>query len=181
MRQRHLGKMFLLTMVTLGLYQLYWLVKTRAEIMEHKGVPEIPSMWVPLTPAIVLGGLVLFSWLFRVIHGGDNTTLNATLFVLAFFAIIALGVLILRWIWSYGQAIEYLTGGETNHSYVFWMWMLLVIISTNMGWSLIMQHELNIIAKNEMETEAEARQAAKAALLADEKPTPNKKARKKKS
>ncbi|MEK7602750.1 MAG: DUF4234 domain-containing protein [Patescibacteria group bacterium] len=52
MKKRSLGKMFLLFVLTLGIYRLYWLIMTRKE-MVSKG-QKIPNIWLFLLPYILL-------------------------------------------------------------------------------------------------------------------------------
>ncbi len=50
MKQRSIPKMFLLEIVTLGIYRLYWLIRTRRELMEKTNI-KIPSplfLFLPL-------------------------------------------------------------------------------------------------------------------------------------
>lgn len=147
MKQRHLGKVFLLSIVTLGIYQIYWLVQTRREMM-HSGTPSIPSVWILFAPALALLGVVSLSLLEEVLNPDGNGYLRGMLFSLGFFAMVAIFVVTPIWTWQYGIAVEALTGGETNRKYVFWMWVLVNIVSPTFGWIVLMQHEFNIVAGN---------------------------------
>lgn len=49
MKKRSIGKMFVLTIVTLGIYRLYWFIKTRKEMMSIADV-DIPSPFLLLAP-----------------------------------------------------------------------------------------------------------------------------------
>ena len=52
-------KVFLLSIVTLGIYDLYWLVKTRADLNKET-TKHVPTIWLIIIPFIVLGaGLIL--------------------------------------------------------------------------------------------------------------------------
>lgn len=60
MKQRSIPKMFLLEVVTLGLYRLYWFIKTRKELMERTKV-SIPSPAFLAAPILLLlAGVVIF-------------------------------------------------------------------------------------------------------------------------
>lgn len=61
MKQRSIPKMFLLEIVTLGIYRLYWLIKTRRELMEKTNI-KIPSplyLFLPLFIFIAAIGFVI--------------------------------------------------------------------------------------------------------------------------
>lgn len=59
MKQRSIGKMFGLFIVTLGFYRLYWLAKTRGELQEKTKL-KIPSVWLLLIPyVLVIASLTL--------------------------------------------------------------------------------------------------------------------------
>jgi len=67
MKKRSIGKMFLLTIVTLGIYRLYWFIKTRSELMARTKI-KIPSPWILIAPALVLIAIVI-----AVISSTSNT------------------------------------------------------------------------------------------------------------
>lgn len=52
MKQRSLPKMLLLFFVTLGIYRLYWLAKTRGELIRKTKV-KIPPIWLYVLPLII--------------------------------------------------------------------------------------------------------------------------------
>lgn len=54
MKKRIIWKMFVLEIVTLGIYRLYWLIKTRNEMMKANRSVKIKSPWFLLVPVIVL-------------------------------------------------------------------------------------------------------------------------------
>lgn len=58
MKNRSIVKMLLLNFVTLGVYRLYWFVKTRSEIMQKTKV-KIPSPWILIAPVLVVIAIVI--------------------------------------------------------------------------------------------------------------------------
>ena len=54
MKQRNLWRMFLLELVTLGIYRLYFLVKTRNEMVARDPNVKIKSVWFLIAPWIVM-------------------------------------------------------------------------------------------------------------------------------
>jgi len=53
MKKRVLWKMFLLSIVTLGIYRVYWFIKTRNEIMRLKPEAKIWSPYILLVPVAI--------------------------------------------------------------------------------------------------------------------------------
>ena len=147
MKRRHLGKIFLLTIVTLGIYNIYWFVMTRREMLSQ-GAPHIPSVWILFAPLLALGGMILLSVIEQAVNSDGRNDLGFIILFGIVVAAIAMLIVTPVWIWHYGKAVEALTGGETTRQYVFWIWILLTVVSTSPVWLLIMQHEFNIVAKN---------------------------------
>jgi hypothetical protein len=50
MKRRSVGGVVVLTIITVGLYGLYWIVKTKSE-MNAQGA-EIPTAWLILIPIV---------------------------------------------------------------------------------------------------------------------------------
>jgi len=143
-QQRHLGKLFGLMVLTLGIYHIYWLVLTRRELI-HQTKEEIPPVWASFLPWGLFVVFTSIGMLTTATTGADSQSsiLMHFLTTLGMGAFLAGLVIPLMWIWRYGKAIENLTGGETTRRYVFWMWILA------MGaWPLMMQHELNVVVSN---------------------------------
>lgn len=145
MRQRHLGKLFGILVVTLGLYQIYWLVRTRRELLRQVDSP-IPPVWAIFLPFGIFIIILLLG--FVVAHavgadGQEGSVPTHFLSTLGLGAFVAMFIVPIVWIRQYGKAIEEVTGHETSQAYVFWMWLIAPVI-----WPIIMQHEFNIVAHN---------------------------------
>ena len=66
MENRSLGKVFLLTLVTFGLYGIYWEVKTKGE-MNARGA-TIPTAWLILVPFVNIW------WMWKYCEGVEHVT-----------------------------------------------------------------------------------------------------------
>lgn len=81
MKRRSLAAVIILPFITLGIYALYWLVKTKGEL-NAKGA-QIPTAWLIIIP------LVNIWWMWKYFEGADsvsNGEINGVLnFVLYFF------------------------------------------------------------------------------------------------
>lgn len=127
MKQRSLGKMFLLFVVTFGIYRLYWIYKTRKEMV--KLGQKIPSFWL-LVVGVILFSVLAIAGLAATIMTDPDTYNCSTiadsaraqcqadyepggLFYVgigAFYAaILAIGPAIAAWFWPYCKAVENVT------------------------------------------------------------------------
>jgi hypothetical protein len=61
MKKRTLWKMFLLEIVTLGIYRLYFFIKTRKEMMALNPAIKIKSPWFLLGPILLIPTLIIFT------------------------------------------------------------------------------------------------------------------------
>jgi hypothetical protein len=68
MEKRGLGKLFLLTFITLGIYGIYWEVKTKGE-MNALGA-NIPTAWLIIVPFASIW------WLWKYSEGAEMVTKN---------------------------------------------------------------------------------------------------------
>lgn len=59
MQQRGLAMVFILTIVTLGIYSIYWFAKTRGE-MNAKGA-DVPTTWLIIIPIVSIYYLYKYS------------------------------------------------------------------------------------------------------------------------
>ena len=71
MKKRSLIKMLILSIVTLGIYNLYWLIVTRREL-NSKTDAKIPTIWIIIAPIIVI--LIGYIFLFGSILTSKSTT-----------------------------------------------------------------------------------------------------------
>lgn len=90
MKQRNPIAVFLLSLVTCGIYSLYWLVKTKGEM--NKMGEKIPTAWIWLIPFV---GSIW--WLWKYSEGVEHITGEKPSGVMAFVLLFLLG--------NIGQAI----------------------------------------------------------------------------
>jgi hypothetical protein len=147
MKQRSIGKMFLLTIVTLGIYRLYWFVKTRSEMMQLNKDIKIPSvLWLvaPLLLVILAIGFFIFSGDFS---SSDETAKSLTtnqIFSMAFFylTLLVAPFLVAIWLWKYSKGVEVVSGEKMSFAIA-----LLILLAVPDGIDiLIVQDTFNKIA-----------------------------------
>lgn len=85
MKQRNPLAVLLLSFFTLGIYSIYWLVKTKAE-MNRQGA-QIPTAWLLIVP------LINIWWYWKYSEGVGQVTAGRLHGVLAFLLLILLGAI----------------------------------------------------------------------------------------
>lgn len=85
MKNRNLIVMLLLTIVTFGIYGIYWEVSTKGE-MNRLGA-KIPTAWLLIIP------IVNIWWLYKYSEGVDHVTGGKMSAVLSFILLFLLGVI----------------------------------------------------------------------------------------
>ncbi len=85
MKQRSVVAVILLLIVTCGLYQLYWFIKTKDEMVSLGA--EIPTGWLLIIPIANL------YWIWKWSEGVDHVTDGKTNAVLSMVVILALGLI----------------------------------------------------------------------------------------
>lgn len=93
-KHRNPGLVLLFTIITLGIYGIYWIISTTNELRRNTTSAPNPLLWL----VILLGNLVYISALF---------TQTWILAVLAY--VVILVIVIVYW-WKYSTAINELTG-----------------------------------------------------------------------
>lgn len=166
MKHRSLGKMFLLFIVTLGIYRLVWLAKTRREMMAQKTV-KIPSVWLLIVPfllVILSLGILVFSVATAAVDADAKcqTSLSSyqskddcvaknteemsgfqvVALIATYLSLLALMPLTAWWLWYYCKAVE-----EVTHAKLQFPLAMIVLVLVPDGIDmLIVQDTFNKIA-----------------------------------
>ena len=85
MSSRSIVSVILLSIVTLGIYAIVWLVKTKRE-MNQRGA-DIPTTWLAIVPVVGLW------WTWRYCGGVERVTDGKLSRVMAFVVLVVLGVI----------------------------------------------------------------------------------------
>lgn len=127
MKHRSIIKMFLLFIVTLGIYRLYWLVKTRSEMVKKD--QQIPSVWIYIgIYSIVYISFIglIYSYLTSsqsICHKAQDIGTNIycppsdgeILFTVLFYvSVIFILPLVGLWYWKYAKAVDEVTKGKMS-------------------------------------------------------------------
>jgi hypothetical protein len=93
-KHRNPGLVFLFGLITLGIYQIYWLVSTTNEL--RKNTTSAPNPWLLLAP-IIAAPLFIFAIL------AEYSILPVLIYLAVF-------VVMIMYHWRYSKAINELTG-----------------------------------------------------------------------
>lgn len=146
-KKRNLIAVLALTIVTFGIYYLFWLYFTRKEIVASSGNPKaIPSYWVLFAPFLI-GLLLLIIPLIILGAAGENSDTFAN-GMSAFFGIV--GVLLILsgcgvifwWNYLYCKALSAVTKGmDLTTSYV--LFIVTNLFGVGIIWQLLAQNDMN--------------------------------------
>jgi len=142
MKKRSIWKMFVLTILTLGMYRLYWFVKTRREMMNLNPTVKIMSplfLFIPVILVVVAVGAFIFSSVRTVANQPSYCRTTAYQsgssfdygsrpvpppecrsgapawgIGLIYASILVFYPLIVIWLWGYSKGVEVITGGHTS-------------------------------------------------------------------
>lgn len=146
MKKRNPYFVAIVSLITLGIYQLYWLIVTKNE-MVRKGA-KIPTIFLVFAPLL---GLLLVAVLQIVVRfaiaGNDDSALKAIANILSvlvgivsLFALIPFGV---YWFYKYCKGVEHTTKKQTSFDLSFWMGIAAWALSVPFIWAGVMQNRFN--------------------------------------
>jgi hypothetical protein len=139
MKKRIIWKMFALTIVTLGIYRLYWFVKTRREMMNlNPNIKILSPLWLFLPVILVVVSIGVFiatlvqstsnmpSYCKTLDYTSSNFETREALpdecesdapvwgILLLYGSIFLFYPLVVIWLWGYSKGVETITGGHTS-------------------------------------------------------------------
>lgn len=153
MQRRSLVTMIILTIVTLGIYQLLWIYFTNKEL-RSKGMKVLPVMWLFL-PFLLLVGIALLQFLVRFAfnQAGNDPNIGGTLvnllsIVLGIIAILAVIPVALYWFYRYCQGLEQVTNKEISLGFSLGLLAIFAFFGVTFLWPFIIQYRLNELTDN---------------------------------
>ncbi|HTE58139.1 MAG TPA: DUF4234 domain-containing protein [Verrucomicrobiae bacterium] len=145
MKYRNPVIVILLSIITLGIYILYWLYDTRKEMVQ-KGI-KLPAVWVLLVPIPVSIAHVLltsFVSLFLNEASGAYHLVNLVLFpILATLVVCSIIPLTLWWVWKYCAGVQAATNGHLTRGAAYKVFCLLFLFGIGFLWPMIIQNYFN--------------------------------------
>lgn len=153
MKHRHVLAVLALSYLTLGIYVIYWLYKTRLELLAYsQNKKAIPKVIVLFIPCFVLIGLAIISSVasasFYDLSGENaaNATFVITL-VLMMAGILAVFVVAFWWQYHYFRTLEATVQGN-DAMLLYVLWIILTLFGLGPIWVLLVQSDLNKFIEN---------------------------------
>ncbi len=125
LKHRNIIVVVLLSVITLGIYDLYWLVSTKKVLNERTKV-HVPSIWLLFAPVLVLfvGAGGMYALAVTGTHLGGNSA-NIIVLIVEFVAVIALIPITLYWYYKYSKAVSEYTSGRVSTAMSFLLlWLI---------------------------------------------------------
>jgi hypothetical protein len=152
MRKRSLAVVIILSLITFGIYSLYWLISTRNELVRRGA--QIPRVIVLILPLLILVGLAALQFIvqfaFSMASSGTDVPTSTGPHIFEIFTIgvgvlcaIALIPVTFYWMYKYCQGAQLVTGGRVTTSFAYGLWAVLFIFNVSFIWPGIMQNAYN--------------------------------------
>lgn len=151
MKRRHVLAVLGLSFVTLGIYVIYWLYKTRKELLgylpDQKAIPRVIILFAPLLG--VIGVAIVVGAISAAFPYGSTAanTVDVVGIILMMLAMLAIFVVAFWWFYRYFKAVEAVTQGNDAMLY-YTLWIILTIMGLGPIWVLIVQNDLNKFIEN---------------------------------
>lgn len=153
MKRRHVVAVLLLSYLTLGIYTVYWLYRTRLDLLQYtpdkNAIPRVIIMFIPFFALIAA---VLMALLGSAVAQGDTgaalgtaVSILATVLVLA--SILALFIVSFWWFYRYFQVLEQVVQGNDGMLY-YTLWVILTLFGLGPVWVILVQSDLNKFIDN---------------------------------
>jgi len=152
MTKRNPWLVLLFSLITLGIYTLYWLYVTRKEMVavlqDKKAVWPVIILFAPYLA--ILGAAILYgvsSFVFTSVESDQffaqqPTALNIVLFLVGGISTVLAIVLPFIWFYKFCRAI-YTVSRHTETGLLFGLWIALNIFAVGAIWYVIAQNDLN--------------------------------------
>jgi hypothetical protein len=149
MTHREVWKVIVFGLITLGIYDLYWIYKTRNELVaKGNKVPKFIILFVPLIAmvAAVIFNVILLTVTSDSTGSGASTAaggaalVGGLLIILASLASIPIS---LWWFYHYCKAVEHVTGGKTSFGMAYGLAIVLSLLNVAFVWPGIIQDGFN--------------------------------------
>jgi len=150
MKHRSILRLLVLSIVTLGIYQLLWLKQTRDE-MVRKGA-KIPPFLMLLSPILAVVGLFAL-WLMLGVQAdayGDtlSTSADIGIVVASIVAVISIPLVSLYWFYQYCYGVDQVTHGQTSFGISYVLFIVFTLFGVNFIWPFIIQDGFNKVSDN---------------------------------
>ncbi len=141
MNKRSPAMVLVLTVVTLGIYSIYWLYITRKELKAKVGASDTswPVSYLFAPFALIL--LMFFVMLLVQSSPNQMTGFSAIYFLVGAIAVLLLIVLPFIWFHKFTKLVTLATPKSENNLYLFWV--LFYLFQVSFIWPTLVQSHLN--------------------------------------
>jgi hypothetical protein len=142
MKKRNPLVIVLLSIITFGIYDIYWIYVTK-KVLNQNTKTHVPTLWLLFGPAIalVVGYIVLMITALSTISNNVNTASNTTStttttasigvlisYLIFFVGVIALSIIYIIWFFKFSKAINEYTNGKMSTAVTFLILWLIHLI-----------------------------------------------------
>lgn len=135
MKHRNVMTVLFLSIITLGIYDLYWLVQVKKEL-NAKTNEHVPSIWLLFAPmAIFVVGLIAYIAATAAAANNDTAAKLGGIIIILFYllALLAIVPITFYWFFKFSKAVHKYTNGELSTAVT----MLLVWLLRFIGLAVI--------------------------------------------
>lgn len=142
MKRRNPFLVLLFSLITLGIYTLFWLHFTRGELLAR--VEDKKSIW-PVWYLLIPFALIIFAVMIYAVNyssGNNPPASNSIVFLIGAASVVAMVVVPFIWFYKYSKVVGGVTH-EMDGTTLYILWIVLSLFSVGFVWPLIVQLELN--------------------------------------
>ena len=141
MKQRNVVAVIIFSIITLGIYDLFWLASTKKVLNERTRV-HIPSLWLLFSSLLIFIAAFIVEIIGQASSGGSASTgLNVVVILASIVGFLALVIVPVWWFLKYSKAVGEYTNGEISTAVSFLLLWLLRFIGM-----AVIQDKFNDIA-----------------------------------
>ena len=143
MQNRAVWKVIIFGLITLGIYDIYWLYKTRLELVARGNkIPRVINLFIPFFTFLLALGLLMAT---RSATSDDIITrvVNILTILIVCVSVLALMVIPFIWFYQYSKAVHNVTNGTTSLTLSYLLWILMNFVGVSFVWPGIIQDGFN--------------------------------------
>lgn len=129
MKQRNIMAVILFSIITLGIYDLFWLFKVKKDLNKLTDV-HVPTMWLLFGPVLLLILGIPISIILGLMSEGSTSTgahagAGLATLVISFVGMLLIVPTTFYWMFKFSKAVNHYTRGELNTAITFiLLWVL---------------------------------------------------------
>jgi membrane protease YdiL (CAAX protease family) len=121
MKHRNIVTVIILSLITLGIYDLYWLASTKKELNARTRV-HVPTLWLLFSPILLFLPMII---ILLATRGIDQSVTTIISIVLGIVVVIGVTVVPVYWFLKYSKAVSEYTNGTIETAIAFLLlWLL---------------------------------------------------------